>query len=212
MVQALARTRLKDMHRFARMVGEIGDRGKHFVIIAIALQRQVVPRQARLHFAHFFRLDAQAVSNVSDLPRAECLAVRLHATQVEKQLALRLGRGQLDHPPVLQDVLVNLRLDPVDGERHQPDTVRRIEALDRFHQADIALLDQVGVRQTVPQIAARDRDYQPKMRKHQLSCRIEIAVVTKTGGQTKLLLLRQHGKLSGRLDIGINAADRRNGR
>jgi hypothetical protein len=34
----------------------------------------------------------------------------LHGAQVEEQLALGLGRGDLDHAPVLQDVLVDLGL------------------------------------------------------------------------------------------------------
>jgi hypothetical protein len=36
------------------------------------------------------------------------LQALLHRAQVEEQLALGLGGGDLDHAPVLQDVLVDL--------------------------------------------------------------------------------------------------------
>ena len=71
-------------------------------------------------------------------------------------------------------------------------------------RANIAFLDQIGVRQTVPQVAARDRNHQTEMRKDQLARRVEIGFVAETGGQAELLLLGQQRKLSGRLDIGIN--------
>ena len=82
---------------------------------------------------------------------------RLHAAQVEEELALRLGRRDLDQPPVAQDVLVHLGADPVQRERHQADAALGIEAADRLHEADIAFLDQVGLRQPIAQVIAATR-------------------------------------------------------
>jgi hypothetical protein len=68
----------------------------------------------------------------------------LGLAQVEEQLALRLGGGDLDDAPVAQDELVHLGADPVHRKGHQAHALVRIEALDRLHQADVAFLDQVG--------------------------------------------------------------------
>jgi hypothetical protein len=85
--------------------------------------------------------------------------------------------------PVLQDVLVDLGLDPVHGERHQTHAARRVEALDRLHQADIAFLDQVGVRQAVAEVAAGDGNHQAKVRENKLTRRLHIAFAVETLGQ-----------------------------
>ncbi len=53
------------------------------------------------------------------------------------------------------------------GERHQPYAALRIEPLDRLHQPDIALLDQVGMRQAISEVVTRDRDYEAEVRHHQ---------------------------------------------
>jgi hypothetical protein len=85
------------------------------------------------------------------------LEALLHRAQVEEQLALGLGRGDLDHAPVLQDVLMDLGLDPVQRIAHQAHALVRVEALDGLHQADVAFLDQVAVGQAVAQVFARNR-------------------------------------------------------
>jgi hypothetical protein len=100
----------------------------------------------------------------------------LVAAQVEEQLALGLGRRDLHQAPVLQDVLVHLGLDPVHGVRHQAHALVRVETLDCLHQADIAFLDQVGVRQAVAQVAARDRHHQAQVRQHQLLRGVQVVL------------------------------------
>jgi hypothetical protein len=67
-----------------------------------------------------------------------------------------------------------------------------IVALDGLHQADVALLDQVGMRQAVAQVAAGNRDDQTKMRRHQLARGIQILLIAETAGKRLLLRLAQH--------------------
>src|SRR5882724_4334589 len=125
-----------------------------------------------------------------NLRRATCRSIRRHgggflrrqpgevlfqAAQVEEQLALRLGGGDLDQPPVTQYVLVNLGANPVDRERHQPYVEGGIEALDRLHEADVALLDEVTDRQSVAAVAARNVHHEPQVRQHQLPRGGEVA-------------------------------------
>ena len=78
----------------------------------------------------------------------------LFRTQIEKQFALRFGGGQFDHAPVFDDVFVNFSFDPVHGIADQTHAVIRVEALDGFHQTDIAFLNQVSVRKSVTGVLA----------------------------------------------------------
>ncbi len=204
-MQTVARTGFEHLRGFARIVGQVGDRCIHIIIVGVAIQRQIMTRQAGFHFDNLVRLDAQAVSNIGHLSRSERLVGRLHAAQVEEELALRLGRGHLDHSPVLQHILMNLGLDPVNGERNQPHTSPRVEALDRFHQADIALLNQIGVWQAVAKVASRDGNHQAQVRQYQLPRGVEIFFLAKTGCQTEFFLCGQQRKLSGGLHIRVNA-------
>src|SRR3546814_1054651 len=61
----------------------------------------------------------------------------LALAQIEEQLALRLGGGDLDDAPVLEDVLVHLGADPMHREADQAHADFGVEALDRLHQADV---------------------------------------------------------------------------
>jgi hypothetical protein len=63
-----------------------------------------------------------------------------------------------------------------------------IEALHRLHQADRAFLDQVGVRQAVAEIAARDRHHQPQVRDTELARSVEIVVRTEAQRELSALL------------------------
>ena len=164
--------------------------------------------QARFHFKHFFRLNAQLMRDIRHLILRQGLHSRLHATQIEEQLALRLGRCHLDHAPVLQHILMNLGLDPVHCKRHQTHAMRRIKTFDCFHQADIAFLNQIGMRQAVAQITAGNRNHQAQVRKHQLTRRIKVFLFAKTPSQAKLFLFSQKRKLLRRLNISINIANR----
>ena len=93
--------------------------------------------------------------------------------------------------------------------RDRTHTVRRVEALDRLHQTDIAFLDQIGVRQTVAKVAAGDRNHQAQMRKNKLACRFQILIVAETRRQPNFLFLRQDWKLLRCLNVGLNVACRR---
>ena len=108
---------------------------------------------------------------------------------------------------------MNFRLDPVHGKRHQPHTTARIKALHRLHQADIAFLDQIGMRQAIAEIAPCDGNHQPQMRQHQLARRINVTMVTQTLRQMALLRLAQQRIATRRLDISVQVTgSNRNGK
>ena len=82
---------LQHARRFAAAVFQIGNGSEAFFVVASRFQGDIVSGQARFHLDDFFRLDAQLVRHVGYLCRRQRFAARLHAAQVEEQLALRLG-------------------------------------------------------------------------------------------------------------------------
>ena len=178
-----------------RVGGEVVHRrvGRLFVAL-VGFEGDVAAGQAHLHLGDFLRLHVQLGGEAADLLAGERGRALLHRAQIEEQFSLRLGGGDFHQPPVAQDVLVDLGLDPVDRERDEAHAARRVEALDRLHQADVALLDQVGVRQAVAEVAARDRDDQTQVRQHQLARGIKIVVLAQADGERALLSAVSIGK------------------
>ena len=97
-------------------------------------------------------------------------------------------------------------LDPVQGKRHQPYRTVRVEALDGLHQANVAFLDQVGMRQAIAQILAGHRHHQPQMGGHQLAGSIDVLMLLEPARQTGLLLGRQHRQAIDGRDVGVQIA------
>ncbi|CFP68372.1 Uncharacterised protein [Bordetella pertussis] len=190
------------------LIGQIGDRRETVVIVVLAFQRQVAPGQAHFHLADVLAAHIELARDVVDLLGIQRLAVGAHAAQVEEQLALRLGGGHLDQPPVADDEFVDFGLDPVHGERHQPHPALGVEALDGLHQADIAFLDQVGVRQAVTQVLARHRHHQTQVRHDQFARGLEVAFVAQAARELAFLFGGQDGQAVDGGNVGIDGAKR----
>ena len=95
-----------------------------------------------------------------------------------KNSFLLVGRGaHLHQRPRAQDVFLDRRLDPPHGVGGEPEALLRLEALDRLHQADIALGDRLGDRQAVAAIVPGDLGHQPQMAGDELVRRVAIAVL-----------------------------------
>ena len=63
-------------------------------------------------------------------------------------------------------VLSHLRLVVSISRQYQAYALVRVKSLDGLHQAHVALLDQVAMRQTVAQVLAGNGDNQTQVRKH----------------------------------------------
>ncbi len=103
---------------------------------------------------------------------------------------------------------MNLRANPVDSERHEPHPDVRVEPLDRLHEADVALLDQVADLQTIAGIAAGDVHHEPKVRKNQAPRGVQVVGLPKPGRELEFLGRTQHRNGAGCMDVLIEAADR----
>ena len=171
-----------------------------------------MPAQTRLHLHDLFRLDAQVPRDRLRFGHRQRRRARLHAAQVEEQLALRLGRRDLHQPPVAQDVLVHLGADPVQRERHEAHAALRVEAADGLHEAHVAFLDEVGLRQAVAQVIARHGDHQPQVRQHELARGVDVLGFLQRAAERRLLLLRQQREAVHGLDVVVEASQRCRGR
>ncbi len=78
------------------------------------------------------------------------------------------------------------------GKGDQTYAALRIEFSDRFHQADITFLNQVGLRQSVTGIPTRNTYYQTHMGKNQLLGCFQIVIFLQTSRQRKFILCTQH--------------------
>ena len=140
----------------------------------------------------------------------EILALGL--AQVEEQLLL-IGRGaHLHQGPRAQDVFLDRRLDPPHGISGEAEAFFRLEALDRLHQADIALRDRLRDRQAVSAIVPGDLGHEPQMAGDELVRRAAVAVLAPALGQHVFFLALQHREAPDFLKIMGEAGFGRKGR
>jgi hypothetical protein len=138
---------LENLRRLVLGVGEVADRRDHVgVVVRLRVERNVAAREPALHFDHVLGLDAQIPGDRIGLGGGQRARVRLHAAQVEEELALGLRGGDLHQPPVAQHVLVDLGPDPVQRKRHEPHPALGVETADGLHEPDVAFLDEVRLR------------------------------------------------------------------
>ena len=208
-------------------VAQVGDGAERMlaVIRGRGVEQHVAAGHAGFHLDDFLALDVEVPGDDVDFLLGQGVAMGegvvhvgaglealLLAAQVEEQLALRLGRGDLDHAPVLEDVLVDLGLDPVHGIAHEPHALRGIEAAHGLHEADVAFLDQVALRQAIAQVLARDGHHQAQMRHDEATCCVEVVVVPQLAGVFGFLLGGEHGHAVDCRDVGVEIAERGNSR
>ena len=133
------------------------------------------------------------------------LQLALGAPQVEEQLLLR-GRGaHLHEAPRAQDVFLDRGADPPHRVGREAEALVGVEALDRLHQADVALGDDLADRQAVAAIAHGDARDETQMRRHELLGRVLVGVLLPALGQHELLAGLQHRKLADFLQIAGKA-------
>ncbi len=106
---------------------------------------------------------------------------------------------------------MDLGLDPVHREGHQTHAHLGIEALDRFHQSDVAFLDQVGLGQPVARVAASDVDDEAQVRKDHLPSGLEVLMIEEALSQLALLLDGKQRQAVYGLHVGLEIGSRDQG-
>jgi hypothetical protein len=119
-------------------------RGLFLIRVRRRIERQITRAQTLLHVRHFGRGHTEIFGDCTSLTFREPAQVFLEPAQVEEQLALRFRRRDFHETPIAQHILVNLGANPMHRERHQAHTHRRVEALHRLHESDIAFLNQIA--------------------------------------------------------------------
>jgi len=125
------------------------------------IKSDILTAETAFHLVNGCDVNAQFLCDIVGFVSAQPSEMRLVLAQIEEQFSLCLGGGNLHDPPVLDDVFVNFRLDPMYGKRNEPHAHVWVEPFDRLHQANIAFLNQVRQGQAIAQIAACDMGYKP---------------------------------------------------
>ena len=114
--------------------------------------------------------------------------------------------AHLHQRPGVQDVFLHRGTDPPHGVGREAEAAIRIEALDRLHESDIALGNQLAHRQPVAAIAHRDLGHQAQVAGHEPVRGFRVIVLAPALGQHELLLGREERKLANHAKVAGDAA------
>ncbi|CNT83025.1 Uncharacterised protein [Salmonella enterica subsp. enterica serovar Bovismorbificans] len=85
---------------------------------------------------------------------------------------------------------MNFCFNPVYGEGNQAHAYFRVETAYGFHQADVAFLDQIRLRQTIARIVTSNMNNKAQVRQDQRFSCFQIALVMQPFSQCPLLVSR----------------------
>jgi len=77
----------------------------------------------------------------------------------------------------------------------------RVKTLDRFHESDVAFLNQVSQWQTIARKVPGNMYNMPKVTENQVAGGVQVFVVLIALGERFLVLRTQHGQIVDRSDI-----------
>ena len=106
-----------------------------------------------------------------------------------------------DRPPGVRDASGDRLTDPPRGVGRELEPLAPVELLDRVHEPEVALLDEVQQREARGLVLLRDRHHEPQVRLDELALRVVAAL-----GDAAQLLLARGRELRGRLELGDRPA------
>ncbi len=83
---------------------------------------------------------------------------------------------------------MHLCADPMYRERHQANPHIWIETFNGFHQANVAFLNEITLRQAIATVAGGDARNEAQMREYQMACGFDVIVLAKALCQLPLLI------------------------
>ena len=203
---------LENLHGLVLGVGQIGDR-RHgvAVLFGLRIERDVAAGQPHLHLQHLVRLDAEVLAmaraSLSD-SAAERTFIR---RRLKKSLRCALVVAIFTSRQLRSTYSwISARIQCSANETRR--TPRSgIETAHGLHEADVAFLDQVGLRQPIAQVLAADGDDQPQMRQDEVLRGVEVVVAHQAAAELDLLLGGEQRKAIHRLDVLVQAPQRGGG-
>ena len=97
---------------------------------------------------------------------------------------------------------MHLGLNPMHRKRDEAHADFGVVALYRLHEANVALLNKVGLRQAVAGIRFSEVYNETEVRKNQLARRIDVIVIIVLLGEFELVLWRQNSDAIDRRHVG----------
>ena len=164
------------------------------------VQRLVAAHQAHFHRFDVADLDRQLLRDIglAGIVQAAVAAVvdlGAQPAEVEEQRFLRRRRAGADDRPVAQDEVLHGRADPPRGVGREPDVALGLEPGRRLHQADHALLHQIGHRQAIILEPTGRADHETHIGLDQLVQRAHVVLVAPAPGQIELVLAGQERRV-----------------
>ena len=159
------------------------------------VKAEFMASHATFHVVYVFGAHIQLAGHLVDLVWREGLTIFFEAVQVKKQLAVRLGGDHFHHAPVANNVFVNFCLDPVQRKADQAHATRGVKAFHCLHQADIALLNEIGMGQAIAKVLACHGYHQAQVAKHQAAGGFKVIVALQAFAELNFFLGGQHGNL-----------------
>src|SRR5512138_2216817 len=160
------------------------------------VEREIAPLHALLHLDDVARPDAELLRDEVDVDPLlieagagrEPLDLVAGAGEREEELPLRLRGPDLHERPGLQDVVLDVRADPPDRVGDEADLLVGIELLDRLHEPDVPLLDEIGHPEAVRAVLERDLHDEPEVRLDEPMARPLVSLVAERPREAALLL------------------------
>ncbi len=168
---------------------------RHGTAVGIAdgrVERHLARGEPPVHVRHFLLLDAEPPG---DFGRRRLDAhgrePRFFLVEVEEELALCLRRAELHEAPVVEDESQNVGADPPGRIRRELDAAIRVVALDRLHEADVALLHEVHDVLVGAPVLVGDLDHEPEVRGDEPCGSRDVARADVLDGERVLLVGRE---------------------
>jgi hypothetical protein len=169
-------------------------------------------REALLHVDDVVFADVEPLRQQAGLD-LEALALEgaLLLVEAEEELALRARGAEPHDAKVVEDVLEDVRADPVRRVRGELDALVGVVALHRLQQAHVSVLDQVeDVRPCAP-VLHGDLHHEPQIGEHQEARRLHVALLDPAHRQLVLVFTGDRRVLAELRHVGgegIGAPDR----
>ncbi len=166
----------------------------HRLAIGLVVRRHVeghvLRRHTGFHFTYVFARHAQLTGHHLDFILVKPAQTLLSFTQVKEQLTLRFGGRDFHNTPVTQNVFVNFSLNPVYGEGNQTHAHFRVETTHGFHQANVAFLNQIRLRQAIARVITSNMNNKAQVRQDQPFRCFQIALVMQLFSKLPLFISR----------------------